>query len=159
MQSQNKRTRTCHKYKTFIAFAFVHVYKIMVPIHSSLDQFLSLNIIHTGLKKLPIFQWTCFSPNKRAHRLKNIYTSNLNYTRKAIQYLLFGSCSESGLWHYLQWLSRYMKWRYRVVWWLKTWQQECCNRLLRRRSLVLHLLQDGNDHVELGSLGWVFVHA
>lgn len=24
--------------------------------------------------------------------------------------------------------------------------------------LVLHLLQDGNDHVKLGSLGWVFVH-
>lgn len=25
--------------------------------------------------------------------------------------------------------------------------------------LVLHLLQDGNNHVKLGSLGRVFVHA
>lgn len=32
-------------------------------------------------------------------------------------------------------------------------------KLLRRHSLVLHLLQDGDDHVKLGSLGWVFVHA
>lgn len=31
--------------------------------------------------------------------------------------------------------------------------------VLRRLSLVLHLLQDGDDHVKLGSLGWVFVHA
>lgn len=27
------------------------------------------------------------------------------------------------------------------------------------RSLVLHLLQDGHNHVKLGSFGWVFVHA
>lgn len=32
-------------------------------------------------------------------------------------------------------------------------------KLLWRRSLVLHLLQDGDDHVKLGPLGWVFVHA
>lgn len=32
-------------------------------------------------------------------------------------------------------------------------------KMLQRHSLVLHLLQDGDDHVKLGSLGWVFVHA
>lgn len=33
-----------------------------------------------------------------------------------------------------------------------------CNRRTLG-SLVLHLLQDGHDHVKLGSFGWVFVHA
>lgn len=32
-------------------------------------------------------------------------------------------------------------------------------RGLRKLLFVLHLLQDGNDHVKLGSLGGVFVHA
>lgn len=32
-------------------------------------------------------------------------------------------------------------------------------RLQGRRSLVLHLVQDGDDHVKLGSLCRVFVHA
>lgn len=32
-------------------------------------------------------------------------------------------------------------------------------KMLQRHSLVLHLFQDGDDHVKLGSLGRVFVHA
>lgn len=31
--------------------------------------------------------------------------------------------------------------------------------LMHKHSLVLHFLQDGNNHIKLGSLGWVFIHA
>ena len=77
MLSQNKRTRICHKYKTFIALDSLMCIKAFLSLHISLDLFLSdlsLNMIHD----------TCFRHNKGAHGLKNIYTSNLNYTSNII---------------------------------------------------------------------------
>lgn len=77
-----KRTSICHKYKTFIALAVSGVHKRIDSIH------ISLNEIHTGSKKRACqhFSDQVSVITKELLSQKEHLTTNLTYTRKAIQY-------------------------------------------------------------------------